>query len=117
MYKLMNGDLVIDILRKVQYVRYLPRSKSWVVTDKLSAHGVMSSDGSRIFLLNGRAHTCPDELKSVSLVAINAEEYANLAMTLAAKQHESEELKAEIDNLKSQLDAQNELLKAILEKL
>lgn len=51
MYKLMNGDLVIDILRKVRYVRYLPRSKRWVGTDGLSANGVMSSDGSRIYLL------------------------------------------------------------------
>lgn len=117
MYKLMNGDLVIDILRKVQYVRYLPRSKSWVVTDKLSAHGVMSSDGQRIYLLYGKAHTCPDELTSVFMVEIDEKEYETLALTMASKNRETEELRNEIDSLKSQLDMQSTLLQQILAKL
>jgi len=43
-YKLMNNDIVIDILRKVCYVRYLSKSKRWVITDPQSAHGVRGSD-------------------------------------------------------------------------
>lgn len=117
MYKLMNGDLVVDILRKVCYVRYLPRSKRWVGTDAFSAHGVMSSDGQRIYLLYGRAHACPDELTSVMIMPIDEAEYEKLAMQMAAQNRETESLRAEIDDLKTQLDAQNSLLLQILSKL
>lgn len=117
MYKLMNGDLVVDILREVRYVRYLPRSKRWVGTDSQSAHGVMSADGSRIYLLYGRAHACPDELTSVMMVEISKAEYESLAMQLASQTREAEELREEIGVLKSQIAEQSSMLQAILAKL
>lgn len=111
----MNGDLVVDILRKVQYVRYLPHSKRWVGTDRLSAHGVMSSDVQRIYPLCGSPHACSNELTSVFMVEIDEKEYE--APTMESQNRETEELRNEIDISKSQLDMQSSLLQQILAKL
>lgn len=116
-YKLMNNDVVVDLLKKLYYVRYLPKSKRWVGTDALSAHGVVSSDGGVIYHLHGRSHVCPDDIQSVALVEIDAQEYEKLALQSAMQRKETQELHAEIDALKAQLNAQNNLLEQILAKL
>lgn len=116
-YKAMNNDTVADLLRKICYVRYLPKSKRWVTTDSQSAHGIMSSDGNAIFYLAGRSQTCEEPLTAVSLHEIDEAEYERLAMTWAMQKRETEDLREEISELKSQLDEQSSLLQAILAKL
>ena len=61
-YKLMNGEIVVDVLRDAQYVRYLPRAKRWVNTDALSANGILGGDGDTVYHLYGRACSCPENL-------------------------------------------------------
>ena len=116
-YKLMNGDIVVDLLARVCYVRYLPKSKRWVTTDSQSAHGIMSSDGSEVYLLAGRACAYPDELTMVTMVEIDRDEYDDLAQTFAIQNKMNADLRNEIDDLKSQIEEQNNLLQMILEKL
>lgn len=116
-YKLMNGDIVTDLLTRVCYVRYLPKSQRWVTTEGQSAHGVTSSDGSEIYLLAGKSCAYPDELTVVTMVEIGQEEYERLAETFAVQNKQNESLREEIDGLKAQLEEQNSLLQMILEKL
>lgn len=116
-YKLMSNDIVVDLLRRVYYVRYLPKSQRWVGTDGQSAHGIMSSDGNEIYHLSGRSHACPDELTSVMIVPIDEAEYEALAVQMVAQRKENEDLRNEISILKSQIEEQNTLLQQILAKL
>ena len=116
-YKLMNGEIVVDILRKAQYVRYLPRSKRWVNTDAMSANGILGGDGDSIYHLHGRTCACPDTLARVRVVEIDEIEYQALASQMSASRAENLALKKEIDSLKAQLNEQNALLQQILAKL
>lgn len=116
-YKLMSNDIVVDLLRKLYYVRYLPKSKRWVGTDAQSAHGIMSSDGSMIYHLCGRAYVFPEELTSVIPVEIDKNEFDMLAVQFAAQRKENEDLRNEMQILRTQLNEQSDLLQQILAKL
>ena len=116
-YKLMNNDIVIDLLREVNYVRYLPKSKRWINTDSQSANGIMSMDGSRVYHIAGRAISYPSEITSIRLVKIDEKEYEMIAAQHAAQRRENEDLRKEIDSLRGQLNEQSLLLQQILAKL
>lgn len=116
-YKLMNGEIVVDLLRDAQYVRYLPRAKRWVNTDALSANGILGGDGDTVYHLYGRACTCPDNLIKVRPIQIEESEFLALKSQMAASQAENKVLRQEIDALKMQLNEQNNLLQQILAKL
>ena len=116
-YKLMNGEIVVDLLRDAQYVRYLPRAKRWVNTDALSANGVLGGDGDTVYHLLGRACSCPENLTKVQLIQIEESEFLALKSQMAASQAENKALRREIDNLREQLNEQNSLLQQILAKL
>lgn len=116
-YKLMNGNMVADLLREVRYVRYLPRSKRWVNTDSLSANGIIGSNGNVIYHLNGRTIAYPESILSVDLVNIDEVEYNYLAANASIQREENEILRKEVNDLRQQLDQQNILLQQILAKL
>lgn len=116
-YKIMNGDMVVDLLREVRYVRYLPKSKRWINTDSQSANGIMNMDGNKIYHIAGRAISYPNEIISVKLVKIDEKEYEMLATQYAAQRRENENLRKEMDSLREQLNEQNALLQLILAKL
>ena len=116
-YKLMNGEIVVDLLRDAQYVRYLPRAKRWVNTDALSANGILSGNGDMVYHLQGRACACPDNLIKVRPIQIEESEFLALKSQMAASQAENKVLRQEIDALKEQLNEQSSLLQQILAKL
>lgn len=116
-YKLINGGMVVDLLREVHYVRYLPQAKRWINTDGLSANGIIGSSGNVIYHLEGRAISFPEDILTVELVQINEQEFNNLAANASLIQEENKMLRKEMDNLRSQLDQQNILLQQILAKL
>lgn len=116
-YKLMNNDILVDLLREVRYVRYLPKSKRWINTDAMSANGIMNMDGSKIYHISGRAIAYPSEITSVRIVKIDEKEYNMLATQYAVQRKENEELREEIDSLRAQLNEQSSLLQQILAKL
>lgn len=116
-YKLTQGDIVVDLLRQLRYVRYLPKSARWVGTDSQSAHGVMSSNGDKIYHLYGHPLPALDNLESAQLMVIEEAEYNMLASQFALQRKENEDLRNEIDVLRQQIQEQNSLLHAILEKL
>lgn len=116
-YKLMNNDFVVDLLRKVCYVRYLAKSKRWVVTDSQSAHGVRGSNQDTIYLIEGRVCSYEGNLTSVRIEKISEEEYSRLANEAALRAKEKEELTNRIDSLEETLAKQTALLEAVLAKL
>ena len=116
-YKLMNGDVVIDLIREPNYVRYLPKARRWINTDGQSANGVLSANGEIIYHLQGRACACPDNLLQLLPIAIKEEEYNVLLSQLSATRANNQVLQQEIDSLRHQLNQQNSLLQQILAKL
>ena len=74
MYKIIYNNLVIDVINKPKYFRYLTKSGRTVITDKTSAHCVMGSDNKTLYLLQGVIRPEGKEWKEVSLVPIS--EYA-----------------------------------------
>ena len=116
-YKLINGNMVVDLLREIRYVRYLPRSKRWINTDGMSANGVMGANGNIIYHINKRAISYPENIISVDIVEIKEDEYNYLAANASIQQEENKILHQEIDSLKAQINEQNFLLQQILAKL
>ena len=116
-YKLVNGNVVIDVLSNIHYLRYLPNAKRWMNTDGLSANGVLGSNGNTIYHLIGRACTCPNETARVRVEEINELEYNMLLEQLSNSHAENQKLKQEINELRAQLESQSLLLQQILAKL
>ena len=116
-YKLMHGNLTVDILQKLCYVRYLPQSVRWVITDPQSAHGIRGSDQETIYLIEGRNCSCGQDHTVVRVEEISVDEYNRLSNEIALRVKEKEDLTNRITQLENQLTEQNSLLQQILAKL
>jgi len=78
MYKVVYKNIVIDVLKDLKYMRFLPKSKHVVMTDKSSANCVLSSDKSEKYHVNGMPYPDGSDYKTVSLVKISESEYNKL---------------------------------------
>ena len=116
-YKVLQGNLLVDLLTEVQWVRYLPKQKRLVATDSQSANGIMSSDRNTVYHLSGRPDTFDDEVKSVQVIKINGDEYSRLSTEFAIAKKENEDLRGEMATLKEQMNEQSRMLEMILSKL
>lgn len=116
-YKVINNNMVVDLLQKIRYVRYLPKSKRWITTEAQSAHGFIGSDGNTIYLLEGRNCAYEEKLLQARLESVSEEEYSRLANEIALQQKEKAELNARIDALEATLAQQTSLLEQLLAKL
>ena len=85
MYKLITRDVVVDVLETVKYVRWLKKSKRFVLTDRTSAHGVYGSDNKTVYVLEGS--NCPQVLPNtvVKLIQITESEFTRLKSLLYGK--------------------------------
>ena len=117
MYKLMNNNMVVDLLTTIKYVRYMKNSQRWLVTDSQSAHGVLGSDGNTIYQLNGRKSGSPDNLINVIVVEIDEQEFEALSKQFSMVRKENQDLRNELGEVKAQLQTQQDLLLEILAKL
>lgn len=114
-FKIIYNALVIDILDKIQYVRWLKRGKKFVKTEMTSANGILASDGINIYHVEGM----PDfdgmgNFKTVHMIQIEKEEYDKLKSLVVdgdviyvdeAAFSTEEKLRIEISNLRKQLAA------------
>lgn len=116
-YKLMSNNMVIDLLKEAQWVRYLPMSKRFIGTDSQAANAIMGSDHNTIYHVFGKPYNFVSDLKTVEVVKIDAVEYSRLETQFAIQRQENDNMRSEIASLKKQLDSQNNLLEAILAKL
>lgn len=116
-YKLMSNNMVIDLLMEAQWVRYLPMSKRFIGTDSQAANAIMGSDHNTIYHLLGKPYNFITDLKTVEVIKIEKAEYEVLRTQFMMQQQENETMKNEINSLRKQIQSQNELLQAILQKL
>lgn len=117
MYKVMYNNMVIDLLPKVSYIRFLPNQKRAVLTDSQSANGIIASDGSTFYHLVNTPNTFINGEKTVKLIAIGEEEYKVLQHEFAIREKENADLRNKISSLEEQVAKQNALLEQLLAKL
>lgn len=123
MYKVIFNNLVIDIMEKPRYTRFLPKSQRVVGTDRLAATGIMSSNGEEIYHLEGKTNNYPEKLKTVQLIKIEKEEFERLKSQKTEIKEETlvpAAVQSQIDALAtmvSQLSAQNQTLLQQIEEI
>lgn len=84
-YKIMQGNTVIDAIAGVQYVVFQERNRLNIIGKKAEAFGIMSSDMSTIWHVDGLAEIpAGSEYQTVAMVEITEEEYDTLREQLAA---------------------------------
>lgn len=123
MYKVIFNNLVIDIMEKPRYTRFLPKSKRVVGTDRLAATGIMSSNGEEIYHLEGKTNNYPEKIKTVQLIKIEKEEFERLKSQKIEIKEENlvpTAIQNQIDALATmvnQLSVQNETLLQQIEEM
>ena len=123
MYKVIFNNLVIDIMEKPRYTRFLPKSQRIVGTDRLAATGIMSSNGEEVYHLEGKTNNYPEKLKTVQLIKIEKEEFERLKSQKTEIKEETlvpAAVQSQIDALAamvSQLSAQNQNLLQQIEEI
>ena len=123
MYKVIFNNLIIDVMEKPRYTRFLPKSQRIVGTDRLAATGIMSSNGEEVYHLEGKTNNYPEKLKTVQLIKIEKEEFERLKSQKTEIKEETlvpAAVQSQIDALAamvSQLSAQNETLLQQIEEI
>ena len=79
MYKVIHNNIVIDVLKSIKYLRYLPKSKRVVSTDRTSAHCILASDGKQRYHVQCMPYPDGSDYKTVTLVKIEQKEYDELS--------------------------------------
>lgn len=82
MFKVLSGNLTVDVLQKVKWIRFLRKFDDIIVTDKTSADGFYGSDNKTIYRLEGKYCPPSKTYKIGTLVAITEEEYKHLSQQL-----------------------------------
>lgn len=100
MYKLIYNNMVVDLLKNIQYVHYLKNSKRWIKTD----NGVIGSNGDTIYHIQGKIYICPEELKQVKIYEIELEEFKGLSIQFSIRCKENEKLRQELKDVCEQLN-------------
>ena len=84
-YKIMQGNTVIDAIAGVQYVVFQERNRLNIIGKKAEAFGIMSSDMSTIWHVEGLAEIpAGSDYQTVTMVEITEEEYDALRKQLEA---------------------------------
>ena len=95
MYKIINHDKIIDVVRYPRFVRFL-ESGHIAITDKTSAHGIVGSDNQTIYSF-GKEHIQAKLI--VKIKEISLEEFNKLSSLLNSGQEISED-EAALDKAK-----------------
>ena len=86
MYKVICNNIVIDILKTIRYMRYLPKAKRAVLTDRTSANCILASDNKEKYHIQGTPYPDGCAYKTVTLALITEEEYDKLSALLQTGQ-------------------------------
>lgn len=106
MYKIIENNQIIDVMEKLNFVKYLPKTKRAVKIDERQANGILSSNSSIIYHIYGTPNTFPDQRKSVTYEKIDKDEYDKLTKQLKA----NEALEERIRELEKTVKELKELL-------
>lgn len=78
MYKIIENNQIIDVMETIQFVKYLPKTQRSIFIDERQANGILSSNNSIIYHIEGTHNNLPEGSKTVSWVKIEEAEYKRL---------------------------------------
>lgn len=107
MYKIIENNQIIDVMKDLHFVKYLPKTKKSIIIDERQANGVLSSNNSVIYHIEGTPKVFPEETKTVNYCKIDLEEYERLTQQLKANNELLErvnELEKALRDLQKKLD-------------
>lgn len=106
MYKIIEKNQIIDVIDTIHFVKYLPKTKRSINIDERQANGIVASDQSVIYHIEGTPNVFPEGHKTVQYVKINEDEYKKLTEQLKI----NTELEDRVKELEKQV---SELLKTL----
>ena len=105
MYKILYDNMTIDVVKRIKYCKYLQRSGRMLLTDAVSANGIVSSNGSEVYHLAGTP-SMPEGYKTVTILPISEEEYEYLTSLITKGEPIKEDLiKARENKISEMSDA------------
>lgn len=91
--KIVKGSTVVDAVEKLTYVRQNPRNKTIIICDPEFANGIVSSDGSVIWHLEGLPEFSSGNYETVVAIEVCEDEYNLIMKQLYAGEEVSEEVR------------------------
>ena len=91
--KIVKGSTVVDAVEKLTYVRQNPRNKTIIICDPEFANGIISSDGSVIWHLEGLPEFSSGNYETVVAIEVCEDEYNSIMKQLYAGEEVSEEVR------------------------
>ncbi|MBQ8424425.1 MAG: hypothetical protein IJX17_08885 [Clostridia bacterium] len=91
--KIVKGSTVVDAVEKLTYVRQNPRNKTIIICDPEFANGIVSSDGSVIWHLEGLPEFSSGNYETVVAIEVCEDEYNSIMKQLYAGEEVSEEVR------------------------
>ena len=93
MYKIIENNQIIDVIKTIRFVKYLPKTKRAITVDERQANGILSSNNSIIYHIYGTPDTFIGDKKTITYEKINQEEYDKLTKQLKANEALEERIK------------------------
>ena len=84
-YKISKNKKVIDLLTRIQYVKYQEKHKQILLCDSVEAEAILSSTGEYGWHIRGLYHFKPDN-HEYQLVEISKYQYDSLKKELGAEE-------------------------------
>lgn len=91
--KIVKDSTVVDAVEKLTYVRQNPRNKTIIICDPEFANGIVSSDGSVIWHLEGLPEFSSGNYETVVAIEVCEDEYNSIMKQLYAGEEVSEEVR------------------------
>ena len=107
MYKIIENNQIIDVVKDIKFIKYLPRSKRMISVDERQANGCLSSDENEVYHIFGRPNPFEESKRTVRYVAIDKEEYS----ALTTQMKENQELINKVQYLEQKLLELEKLLR------
>lgn len=86
MYKIIENNQIIDVMETIRFVKYLPKTQRSIAIGERQANGILSSNNSIIYHIEGTKNVFPEGHKTVRYEKIDKEEYDRLTTQLKANE-------------------------------
>ena len=107
MYKIIENNQIIDVMETIRFVKYLPKTQRSIAIGERQANGILSSNNSIIYHIEGTKNVFPEGHKTVRYEKIDKEEYDRLTTQLKV----NEELENRVKELEKLIRELQEKIK------
>ena len=94
--KIVKGSTIVDAMETLSYVRQNPRNKAIIMSEPEFANGIISSDGSVIWHLEGLPKFSSGNYETVMVVEVCEDEYNAIKNALNAGDEIPEEIREKL---------------------